>query len=94
MASVSSPPHDALDLGPALMEVIIETAVSFSTINFDSFQLLQLLVTQHYLLYFVQFPVKVEHSDAAMVHASSPLAAVMEMKTVLMAVMRWDVVSY
>ena len=32
MASVSSPPHDALDLGPALMEVIIETAVSFSTI--------------------------------------------------------------
>ena len=31
MASVSPPPsHDALDLGPALMEVMRETAVSFS----------------------------------------------------------------
>ena len=32
--------------------------------------------------------------DAAMVSVSSPLAAVMGIKTVLMAVMRLDVVSY
>ena len=31
VASVSSPSHDAMDLGPALMEVMRETAVSFST---------------------------------------------------------------
>jgi len=29
------------------------------------------------LLHIVQFPVKVEPSDAAMVHASAPLAAAM-----------------
>ena len=36
MASVSPPPYDALDLGPALMEVMRETAVSFSTIMTNS----------------------------------------------------------
>jgi len=35
----------------------------------------------------------VEHFDAAMVSASSPLASVMEIKIALMAVMRPDVVS-
>ena len=40
---------------------------------------------------FVQFPVKVEHFDAAMVNVSAPLTAVMEFETALMEVMRLDV---
>ena len=32
MASVSPPPHDALDLGHALMEAMRETAVGFTLI--------------------------------------------------------------
>ena len=36
VASVSPPPHDALELGLALMEVMRETAVSFSTIMTNS----------------------------------------------------------
>ena len=35
-----------------------------------------------------------EHFDAAMVHASARLIAVMEAETALMEVMRLDVVSY
>jgi len=42
---------------------------------------------------FVQLPVKVEHSCAAMDNASNPLTVVTELETVLMAVMRLDVVS-
>ena len=42
----------------------------------------------------MQFPVKVEHFDVAMVSVSSLLIAVMGIKIVLMAVMRLDVVSY
>ena len=42
---------------------------------------------------FLQPPVKVEHSCAAMDNASNPLTVVMELETVLMAVMRLDVVS-
>ena len=36
VASVSPPPQDALELGLALMEVMRETAVSFSTITTNS----------------------------------------------------------
>ena len=36
VASVSPPPQDALELGLALMEVMRETAVSFSTIMTNS----------------------------------------------------------
>ena len=39
----------------------------------------------------MQFPVKVERFDAAMVSVSGPLTAVMEVETALMAVMRLDV---
>ena len=78
MASVSPPPFDAMGgLGGALMEVMREIAVSFLLIltvtNFCSL----LAVDSYFLLQFKQFPVKVEPSDAAMVHASYPLAAVM-----------------
>ena len=74
MASVSPPPYDALDLGPALMEVMRETAVSFSTIMTNSWNILA--ISEH-LWQFVQFPVEVEPSDAALVHVSAPLASVM-----------------
>ena len=98
MACVSPPPFDVMGgLGDALMEVMRGTAVSSSTI----WHLLQrnsclaaiTQLNQHYLLYFVQFSAKVEPSDAAMVSVSSPLAAAMEIKTALIAVMRLDVVS-
>ena len=36
VASVSPPPHDAPGLGPALMEAMRGTAVSFSTILTNS----------------------------------------------------------
>ena len=52
-----------------------------------------LAVNRNFLLQFVQYPVEVEPSDAALVHAFFPLAAVMETMTVLMTVMRRDVVS-
>ena len=96
MASVPPPPFDAMGrLGDALMEVMRGTAVSSSTIltvvTFCSLYSSLAAITQH-LLYFVQFPVKVELSGATMVSASSPLAAVMGTETALMAVMRLDVV--
>ena len=93
MASVSPPPFDVMGLGRALTEVMRETAVSFLLIltvtNFCSL----LAVDSYFLLPFIQFPVKVEHFDAAMVSAPSSLAAAMEIKTALIAVMRLDVVS-
>ena len=45
------------------------------------------------LVIFVQISVKLEHFYAAMVSVSSPLAAVMGIKIVLMTVMRPDVVA-
>ena len=46
------------------------------------------------LFQFVQLPVEVEVSDAAMDNASDLLTVVMGLKNALMAVMRLDVVSY
>jgi len=45
------------------------------------------------VIQFVQPTVEVEHSGAAIDNASDLLTAVMGLKTVLMAVMRLDVVS-
>ena len=39
VASASPPPQDALELGLALMEVMKETAVSFSTIMTNSWNI-------------------------------------------------------
>ena len=99
MVRVSPPPFDAMGgLGDALMGVMRETAVSSSTIltviTFCSLYSSLAAITQHYLLNFVQFLVKVELSSAAMVSVSSPLAAVMGIKIALMAVTKLDVVSY
>ena len=79
MGGVSPPLLGALELGLVLMEVMRGTAVSFSPILtvINSCNILRLYLNTIYLLQFVQFPVKVEHFDAAMVRASSPLAAVM-----------------
>ena len=49
-------------------------------------------ISEHCLLLFVQFPVKVEHFDATMVRVSDPLIAVMGTETALMAVTKLDVV--
>jgi len=46
------------------------------------------------IIQFVQLPVKVEHSCAAIDNASDLLTAVMGLEIALMAVMRLDVVSY
>ena len=46
------------------------------------------------LFQFVQLPVEVEVSDAAMDNASDLLTVVMELENALMAVMRLDAVSY
>ena len=46
-----------------------------------------------YLTQFVQFPVKVEPSGAAMVNALAPLTTAMEIKIALIAVMRVDVLA-
>ena len=92
MASVSPPLFDAMEsLGDALMEVMRGTAVSFLSILTVS---TPVAISEHCLLLFVQFPVKVEHFDATMVRVSDPLIAVMGTETALMAVMRLDVVSY
>ena len=90
MAGVSPLLFDAMESGGALMEVMRETAVSLWFILTVS---TPVAISEHWLLQFVQFPVKVEHFDAAMVSVSSPLAAVMGVKIVLMAVTKLDVVS-
>ena len=46
------------------------------------------------VIQFVQLPVKVEHSGAAMDNASDLLIVVMGLENALMAVMRLDVVRY
>ena len=46
-----------------------------------------------YLTQFVQFPVKVEPSGAAMVSALASLTTAMEIKIALIAVMRVDVLA-
>ena len=74
MASVSPPPFDVMGgLGDALTEVMRETAVSILLILIVT----NLAVDSYFLFQFKQFPVKVEHFNAAMVHVYSPLAAVM-----------------
>ena len=57
-------------------------------------------ISQHYkctyllfVFFYIQSPVKLEHFDAAMVHASSSLTAVMGVWIALMAVMRLDAVG-
>ena len=87
MSSVSLPPFDAMGLEPALMEVMRGTAVSFPpTIQHTDL----VTISRHS---FVQFPVRVEHSGAAMASALAPLTAVMGIKIALMAVMKVDVVA-
>ena len=90
MASVSPLPYDAMGgLGDALMEVMRGTAVSFLSILTVS---TPVAISEHCLLLFVQFPVKVEHFDATMVRVLDPLIAVMGIEIVLMEVTKLDVV--
>ena len=50
------------------------------------------VISEHCLLQFVQFPVKVEHFGATVVRVLDPLIAVMGIEIVLMEVTKLDVV--
>ena len=106
MASVL-PLFDAMESGDAPMAVMRKTAVSFLfvlqllqqssswvviSVQYNTVDLQSPHSGNCYCLY-IQFSVKMEPSDAAVVYASSCLSAVMGLQTALMAVMRLDVVG-
>ena len=68
---------------------LCDTIIMYQVINILSHKPLCLRA----VIQFLQLPVKVEHSGAAMDNASDLLTVVMGLVNVLMAVMRLDVVS-